>query len=256
MISICILTKNSEATIQETLDSVQAFEEILILDTGSTDTTLSIAKGYPNVKIFESPFCGFGELRNKVAAYAKNDWILALDSDEILPPALIQEILSLTLDPACAYTIPRKNFLNKKWIKGCGWYPDRVARLYNRKETQFCFSKVHESLETKNLISLKNPLLHTPYRSTQEFLVKMQHYSTLFAEQYKGKRKSSFRKALGHGLFAFFRSYLLKKGFLDGSEGFTISLYNANTAFYKYLKLKEILNNSFASSSAKIHRKS
>lgn len=242
MISICILTKNSAATLRETLDSVQAFPEVLILDTGSTDETVSIAKKYPNAKILKAEFSGFGDLRNEGASLAKNDWIFALDSDEVLSAALIQEILSLSLDPVYAYTMPRKNFLNKKWIKGCGWYPDKVARLYNRKRTKFCPAKVHESLETSSLIALKNPLLHTPYRSTDEFLAKMQHYSTLFAKQYKGKRTSSFRKALGHGLFAFFRSYLLKRGFLDGSEGFTISLYNANSAFYKYLKLRELQN--------------
>lgn len=245
MISICILTKNAEATLRATLDSVRLFPEVLILDTGSTDVTISIAKEYPNVIVHETPFCGFGTLRNKVANLAKHDWILALDSDEVVSAPLNQEILSLTLDQSCAYSVPRHNFYRGKRIFGCGWNPERVARLYHRKTTCFSPIRVHESLETKNLISLQYPILHTPYRTTADFLSKMQHYSTLFAQQYLGKRKSSFGKALGKGAFSFFRSYLLKRGFLDGVEGFIISFYNANTTFYKYLKLNE-LNQAFS----------
>ncbi len=240
MITVCILTKNAERTIQSTLESVKSFPEVILLDTGSTDATLEMAKKYPNVEVRKAPFCGFGPLRNEIAAYAKNDWILALDSDEILSPSLIQEIHTLSPTSQIAYTIERHNFFNGKRIQGCGWSPDRVARLYHRKYTQFSPSFVHEALETPNLRSLQSPLLHTPYQSTGDFLAKMQHYSTLFAEQNRGKKTSSFKKALGHAAFAFFRSYFLKRGFLDGAEGFIISLYNGNTAFYKYLKLKEL----------------
>jgi glycosyltransferase involved in cell wall biosynthesis len=240
MITVCILAKNAEQTIQAALDSVQFFSEVLIFDTGSTDETLTIARKYTNVTIHQTPFSGFGPLRNTIAACAKNDWIFALDSDEIVTPALNQEIKLLPLSPSFAYVMSRHNFYNKKRIKGCGWNPDRVARLYHRGYNRFSEDFVHESIQTKNLILLQSPLLHTPYRSTKDFLAKMQHYSTLFAEQYQGKRTSSFKKALGHAIFAFFRSYLFKRGILDGSEGFTISLYNANTTFYKYLKLSEV----------------
>ena len=240
MITVCILTKNSEATIRAALDSVQNFPEVVIFDTGSTDATLTITSQYPNVSIHHTPFCGFGHLRNKIAKQAKNDWILALDSDEILSPALMQEITSLALQPSFAYVMPRHNFYNGKRIKGCGWNPDPVTRLYHRNHNQFSLAAVHESIQTQNKILLQSPLLHTPYRSTADFLAKMQHYSTLFAEQYKGQKKSSFRKALWHALFAFLRSYFFKRGIFDGAEGFTISLYNANTTFYKYLKLAEI----------------
>jgi len=240
MISICILTKNAEKTLEATLESVKTFSEVILLDTGSTDSTVSIAQKYPNVKFFETLFTGFGELRNKAASLAENEWIFALDSDEIIPPSLLAEISSLSLNPSFAYTIPRHNFYNNKRIRGCGWAPDRVSRIYHRKQIQFGLDKVHESLDTKNFISLTAPILHTPYRSTQEFLAKMQHYSTLFAEQYKHKRRSSFSKAFFHALFAFFRSYFLRRGFLDGTEGLLISIYNANTTFYKYIKLKEI----------------
>jgi len=242
MISICILTKNAALTIQKTLESTLSFPEVLLLDNGSTDKTLELAKQYPNVKIFETPFSGFGPLRNEAASLAQNDWILALDSDEILSPKLTDELQTLSLQSTSIYSISRLNFYNNRQIKGCGWHPERVIRLYHRSNTSYCNSAVHESVLKKNLkvMHLKNPILHTPYRTTSDFLSKMQHYSTLFAEQNRNKKKSSFTKALIHGAFAFFRSYFLKRGFIDGKEGFLISLYNANTSFYKYIKLKEL----------------
>jgi glycosyltransferase involved in cell wall biosynthesis len=244
MISVCILTKNVSATLQKTLESTRLFSEVVILDNGSTDETCQIASLFPNVKIYHSPFIGFGRLRNKAALFATHDWILALDSDEVLSPSLIEEILRLKLDPQMAYLIPRHNFYNGKRIRGCGWDHEKVARLYHRLSHSFSEAEVHESLQYKQSIELSSPLLHTPYRSTTDFLTKMEHYSTLFAKQYKGKRKSSFFKAISHALYAFFRSYFLKRGLFCGSEGFIISLYNANTTFYKYLKLKEAMKQS------------
>ena len=241
MISVCILTKNASQTLAKTLDSVQNFPEVILLDNGSTDDTLAIAKHYPNVRIETSPFIGFGPLRNYAATFAKNDWILALDSDEIISPLLAKEISDLQLSPNCVYAIPRRNFYNGKWIRGCGWHPDRVIRIYHKNQTNYGNAQVHESVDASNMkvVRLKNPLIHTPYLSTSDFLSKMQHYTTLFAEQNKGKKNGSFEKALMHALFALLKSYIFKGGVLDGKEGLIISLYNANTAFYKYLKLSE-----------------
>lgn len=239
MISICILTKNSAATLKATLDSVQMFPEVLILDNGSTDLTLDIARLYPNVRICHAPFIGFGPLHNQAAQLAKNDWILSLDSDEVLSPPLLNELSRLSLDPKIAYAFPRHNYYNGKRIRGCGWDPEQVARLYHRLHARFSDSQVHESLIANHLYTLQSPLIHTPYRTTADFLAKMQHYSTLFAEQHRNKKHSSFSKALAHGLFAFFRSYFLKRGIFCGAEGFTISFYNGSTTFYKYLKLAE-----------------
>lgn len=242
MISVCILTKNAASTLEKTLKSASFFSEVLLLDNGSSDATIKMGSSYPNTTVFESPFLGFGPLRNKAASLAKNEWILALDSDEILSFSLIEELKTLALDPNHIYSIPRHNFYNGKQIKGCGWHPERVIRLYHRSKTSYCNSFVHESVLKKHLkvVRLHSPILHTPYQTTFDFLSKMQHYSTLFAEQNRYKKKSSFGTSLRHAAFAFFRSYFLKRGFLDGKEGFIISLYNANTAFYKYMKLKEL----------------
>lgn len=241
MISVTILTKNSQAFLPQVLEGLKDFQEVLIYDNGSTDGTLEIAKKFVNVKIHQGPFLGFGPTHNLVSELAANDWILSVDSDEVVTPELSQEILCLKLDDHTVYSIPRRNEYNGKWIRWCGWHPDRQARLYNRRQTRFSDAQVHEAVITcgKNQVSLASPLLHYSYQNITDFLAKMQSYSELFALQYRGKRSASPAKAIFHGFFAFFKSYILKRGILGGYEGFLISSYNAHTAFYKYLKLYE-----------------
>lgn len=241
MITVTILTKNCAKTLKKTLDSLATFSEVLILDSGSSDQTLEIAQTVPNVTIHKKSFSGFGQMHNLASSLAKHDWILSIDSDEVLSPELIEEIHQLHLDENCVYSLSRENYLNGKQIKwGGGWYPDRVIRLYHRKKTAFSTDLVHEKVLKKELkeITLTSPLLHTPYLEIQDFLAKMQHYTFLFAEQ-KKSQNATFSKALFHSWFAFFKSYILKKGFLGGKEGYLISKYNADTTFYKYLRVAE-----------------
>jgi glycosyltransferase involved in cell wall biosynthesis len=240
-ISVTILTKNSQKYLQEVLEALTSFDEVLICDTGSQDQTITIASRFSNVKIFYEPFQGFGPTHNRASDLAKNDWILSIDSDEVVSDDLREEISRLSLQPKHVYSFPRHNEYRGKWIKGCGWYPDRQFRLYNKKDTRFTDAQVHEAIITTGLthIPLKSPLKHYSYHQVADFLSKMQSYSSLFAEQYKGRKSSSLAKALTHGIFAFLKSYLLKRGFLDGQGGFEISIYNGLTAFYKYLKLAE-----------------
>lgn len=240
MITVTILAKNSSETLRATLEALHPFAEVLLLDTGSTDATLAIAKEFPNVHIVEQPFQGFGKSHNLASSLASYDWILSIDSDEIVSSELAQEILSLQLDTGCVYSLDRHNYFNGKRMKCCsGWYPDPVVRLYNRKATRFTDDDVHEKVLSDKLrtIPLKGALLHTPYRSIESFHTKMQFYSTLFAKQYAGKKHSSLSKALLHASTAFIKNYFFKRGFLGGKEGLIISLYNAHTTYYKYLKL-------------------
>lgn len=239
MISVTILTKNSQETLKETLESLKHFPEVILYDTGSTDRTLEVGAGFKNVRIVEGEFQGFGKTHNAASSLATYDWILSVDSDEIVSDPLREEILGLELDQGAVYSVDRHNYFQGKYIRCCaGWHPDWVLRLYHRKSTRFSEAKVHEAIVTEGLtvVPLRHRLIHTPYRTIEEFLNKMQLYSTLFAEQNAGK-KSSLSKAIGHGLAAFFKSYVLKRGFLGGREGFIISLYNGHTAYYKYLKL-------------------
>ena len=208
MISVCILTKDAQNTLAATLHSAQSFPEVLVCDTGSSDQTLALAKQYANVKVLQRTLSGFGALRNEVAGQASYDWILALDSDEILSPPLLEEIKTIPLDPAVIYAIPRHNFYQGKHIQGCGWHPERVARLYHRQHARYSDALVHERLLGGQETPLQSPLFHTPYRSIADFLTKMQQYSTLFAEQYRNKKSSSVWQACLHGAFAFFRSYI------------------------------------------------
>lgn len=241
MISVTLLAKNSERHLEKVLAALHSFDEVLLFDNGSTDQTLAIARRFPNVQIKEGTFKGFGPTHNEATSLARNDWILSIDSDEVVTPSLNTEIQSLKLERGTVYTIPRQNEYRGRPIKGCGWSPDIVTRLYNRRDTYFTDAAVHEKIVDKNLLihPLKNPLQHYSYDNLHDFLSKMQHYSDLFAKDRVGKIKSSPCKAVLHGWFAFFKSYILKKGFLDGYPGFVISRYNAHTAYYKYLKLYE-----------------
>lgn len=243
-ISVTILTKNSQKHLHEVLRSLALFDEVVIYDNGSTDGTIDIAQSYPNVVLFEGPFLGFGATHNKVTELAKNDWILSIDSDEVVTEKMMSEILKTELNIDTVYSFPRENLYNHKVIKGCGWYPDRQLRLYNRTKTRFSDAQVHEQVITKDMkiIEMKYPIRHYSYECLSDFLTKMQLYSDLFAKQNVGKRKASLLTALGHGSFAFFKSYFIKRGFLDGYEGFVISMYNSQTAYYKYLKLRESNN--------------
>lgn len=246
-ISVTILTRNSHRHLRRVLEALAEFDEVLVYDTGSTDQTLSIAANFPNVTLREGPFIGFGPSHNKATAEARNDWILSIDSDEVVTPELRKELASLSLSKKSVYAPWRKNFYRGKWIRWCGWYPDYQVKLYNRTVTRFSDAQVHEAVQTEQLDiqKLHSPVEHYPYSCTEDFLHKMQSYSTLFAEQ--STKQSSLGKAITRGLFTFFKSYLLKRGIFGGREGFEISVYNANTAFYKYLKLAEKQKNTIDS---------
>ena len=240
-ISVTVLTKNSEKYLKEVLKSLAPFGEVILYDTGSTDNTIDIAQTFPNVRVIRAEFSGFGPTHNMASAAAKNNWILSIDSDEIATPELIRAIAEENADIKTVFSFPRHNYFNGKFIKWCGWYPDRQVRLYNKTKTKFSDDQVHEAIISESMrhVALKGPIIHYSYGSIADFLSKMQSYSSLFASQYRGKRKSSFSKALLHGAFAFFKTYILKRGFLGGYEGYVISAYNAHTAYYKYLKLHE-----------------
>jgi glycosyltransferase involved in cell wall biosynthesis len=239
MISVTILVKNGERKLNEVLSALLVFDDIILYDTGSSDATLRIASQFPNVTVYQEKFIGFGPCHNAAAQLAKHDWILSIDADEVLSQQLAHEISHLTLECGTVYALPFKNYYNGKQIKWCGWYPEQHIRLYNKKETAFSEAMVHEGVVQTGLkvATLTSAVYHYPYNSISDFLIKMERYSTLFAEQHHLKRKSSPLIALGHGLAAFFKSFILKKGVLGGYEGFLISTYNGHTAFYKYMKL-------------------
>jgi len=227
----------------EVLASLTWCDEVVILDTGSTDGTLALAALFSNVSLhrISGSFPGFGHAHRHAVELARNDWILSIDSDEIVSPSLAAEIASMPLDPQTVFTIPFQNYYNGKHITTCGWSPDRHERLFNRRVTNFCTSEVHERVQVTGLSvrALDHPIAHYSYRSTEDFLRKMSSYSRLFAEQNTGKRKASPAKAVARSVWAFFKSYVLEGGILQGAEGLTISAYKSQVVFWKYLMLHE-----------------
>ncbi|MBI2026349.1 MAG: glycosyltransferase family 2 protein [Deltaproteobacteria bacterium] len=243
MLSVTILTKNSEKYIKQCLSALQKFSEVIVLDNDSTDNTLEIAQKFSNVKIFQNKFIGFGPLKNLAAEKTVHDWILNIDSDEIMTGPLLDEIFKLKPEERIVYRLGRYNYYNKKWIKACGWHPDRVIRLYNKKMTSYNDYLVHESIGIKTGMEIKDlchPLEHHPFQSVEEMTHKMHHYTNLFAQQYKNKKNVPLWLASIKTIYTFIKNYFFQKGFLYGYEGLAISFYNASGVFFKYLKLYEL----------------
>jgi len=241
-ITVTILTKNSQRYIKECLNALIGFDDIILLDNGSTDNTIQIAQTFPNVKVIKSKFIGFGPLKNLAISYAKNDWILSVDSDEILSNALREELLTLSLQDNTIYAILRDNYYNQKLIQCCGWSNDFVLRLFNKNITKFNNKQVHESIiieQNMQIKKLKNSFKHYSFNNTEELIEKMQTYSSLYAKEHKNKKYSSPSKAFFRALFMFLKNYFFQKGFLYGYEGLLIAISNANGVFYKYMKLYE-----------------
>jgi len=239
-ISPVIIVKNGAITIKRTLDSLKKFDDVVVYDNGSTDGTQEIAQNYPNVNLIEERFIGFGPTKNRAAKFAKNDWILIIDCDEVADEALI-ESLQKQLNPNTVYIVKFKAYYKHIQVKYSGWNGQKIKRVYNKKITKFNNNLVHENIIDKNLKTeeLNGFIQHYSYTSMSDFLIKMDRYSTLFANENAGKKSSSPLKAITSSIFAFFRIFILKRAFLDGYVGLIISYSRASVVFYKYMKLYE-----------------
>ena len=184
MITAVILTKNASKTLLPLLEALESINVVLI-DTGSIDNTLDLASKFSNVQTFSFDFLGFGTLKNQGAKLAKDDWILSLDADELPSNDLIQYLMNTQLDPNTIYSFPFHNYYKEKRIYGCGWNPESHVRLYNKTTTSFCESLVHERIveDGLNKKMLPFPIKHFSYLCIDDFLRKLSHYTTLFAEQ-------------------------------------------------------------------------
>jgi len=248
-ISVVIIVKNGGTILTHCLDSLRSFDNVIIYNNGSTDNTEFIASQYPNVQLIDGEFTGFGPTKNAAAAHAVHDWILSLDADEVLNEAIVGEITGLAFESKTLYSLLRRNFYKTTEIAHC-WGADEIVRIYNRKTTRYSDKQVHEHILTDglNVEKLTNSFSHFPYQSISEFILKADRYSTLFANDNVGKKSSSPAKAFFNGLYSFFRTYILKGGFLDGYAGLIIAFSHMVTNFYKYIKLYE-MNREFTSGS-------
>ncbi|MDQ6684838.1 MAG: glycosyltransferase family 2 protein [Pseudomonadota bacterium] len=242
-VSATVLTRDSERRLGDVLAALAWCDEVVVLDTGSIDSTLHIASRYPNVSIhlLPGPFPGFGQAHRHAVALARNDWILSIDSDEVVSEALSAEIRGLAACPRTVYALAFENFFNGRLITSCGWHREHHERFFSRRTTNFCAGEVHERVQTAGLAvrRLRGSVRHYSYESSDDFLRKMRSYGQLFAAQHVGRKSSSPGKALRRGAWAFAKSYLLQRGFAQGYEGLVISAYKAQTTYWKYLLLHD-----------------
>jgi hypothetical protein len=177
--------------------------------------------------------------KNRALAYASKAWVLSLDADERVSEALRAEIVHAMQSDTVVYTIPRLSSYCGRFIHHSGWWPDRVARLFKRGYAQFSADLVHERLlYGQTAGQLQSPLLHITYKNLEEVLLKINHYSSLGAQNaYRHGKRGGLLRAIGHGVWAFLRTYILRVGFLDGAEGLMLAISNAEVTYYRYLKL-------------------
>jgi len=242
-ISAYILAYNEAEKIADAVASVLWADEIVVADSGSTDRTAEIAQGL-GARVVQIPFQGFGDLRNRAIAECGHDWIFSLDSDERCTAEVRDEILSiLAAGPRHdAYLVPRRNYMMGRWIKGSGWYPNfRQPQLFRKGAMRYAADPVHEGYELlteRPLGRLQSAIWQFPFRNLEEVIGKMNRYSSLGVRKLAGKRVS-MGGALGHGIWAFLKHYLFKRGYRDGWAGFVIALGNFEGTYYRYAKRYE-----------------
>ncbi len=243
-ISATIITLNEERHLGQCLESLQNLaEELLIVDSGSTDKTLEIARRF-GARIVVRSWTNYSDQKNFAASQASNDWILSLDADECLSSALRKAILALKTSgtAAAAFEFPRKALYLGRWIHRSGWYPDYKRRLYLKTKARWEGEFVHESLAVDGPVDrLQGDLLHYTCESVSEHLRSLDRYTTLAAQELlsHGKRGGPIN-SLASAAAAFFRSYCLKQGFRDGMQGFLIACFASYYNFTKYAKLWEL----------------
>jgi glycosyltransferase involved in cell wall biosynthesis len=240
-ISATIITYNEERNIARAIESLRCADEIVVMDSSSSDRTVEIAEKL-GAKVNDSPWPGYAKQKNLAAERASYDWILSIDADESLSEALEAEIWSIKKNGPQfdAYTMPRMAKYLGRWIRHSGWYPDRKVRLYNRHKATWVGDFVHETVKVQGRLGhLESNLLHFTCESLSEHLRTMDRYTTLAAEQLLGsKQKVTWGRLLLEPPWTFFQTYFLKLGFLDGVEGLAIANMAALYNFVKYAKAR------------------
>jgi glycosyltransferase involved in cell wall biosynthesis len=243
-ISVVIIAYNEEACIESALKSVEGIaDEIILVDSFSTDDTVKIAKKYTS-RVFQRQWTNYADQKNFANGKASNPWILSLDADESLSPDLAEEILDLKKEGAdcAAFSMPRKVWYLGKWIRFSGWYPDRKTRLFRQDAARWEGEFVHESLVVRGrVVKLKGSIHHFTYRNIRDHLDRINRFSTLGAQKlYARNRKCRWFHLAVLPCSRFIKSYFLKLGFLDGFAGFVIAVFNGYAIFVRYAKLREI----------------
>ncbi|MFH2139900.1 MAG: glycosyltransferase family 2 protein [Pseudomonadota bacterium] len=241
-LTVILITKNEAVNIRACLESVAWADERIVVDSGSSDDTVAIARSM-DAKVYEHDWPGFGPQKNRALGYASGDWIFSIDADERVTPELRAELeQAMREGGAEGYYCPRLSQFCGSFIHHSGWYPDYVLRLFKRGKGRFSDSLVHESVQLQGRSAkLKSPLLHYSYLDRADVERKVAHYSDAAARQMHaaGKRTSLLRAALSAG-WAFVRTWMIRMGMLDGRAGWGIAMMNARTTWLKYRKLARL----------------
>jgi glycosyltransferase involved in cell wall biosynthesis len=242
-LSVAIIAFNEADRIAGLLESLAFAEDVVVVDSGSRDDTVAIARQH-GARVIDQAFLGFGPQKQVAVDHCRHDWVLLVDADERVPQetaAAIRQAIQDAHEGVAAFEIRRRNFLHGRWIRHCGWWPDRIVRLVRRSRGRFSDDRVHERWVTDGPVAfLAVAIDHHSFRDYADMLDKLQYYSTLGAEQMaaRGVRGSAW-SAVSHGCWTFVQVYGLKRGFLDGFDGLVIALLNAGGAFMKYAKCRE-----------------
>ena len=240
-LSVAVIAKNEQAVIRRCLESVAWSDEIVVLDGGSSDETPRIARECGAKLHTIADWSGFGPQKNRALGLSTGDWVLSLDADEWVTAELQAEIKRTLAAPGdhAAFKMPRLSSYCGRLMRHSGWWPDYVTRLFRRGTARFSADAVHEHLIVDGPVGLLHaPLRHEAIRDLDQMLVKMNAYSSAGAAmQFQRGKSATFAAAVGHGWWTFFRTYVLRAGFLDGREGFMLAVANAEGAYYRYLKL-------------------
>jgi glycosyltransferase involved in cell wall biosynthesis len=242
-LSVTLITHNESANLGAALQSVSWADEIVVVDSGSDDDTVAVAQRY-TPRVVVKAWAGYAEQKNYAASIAVHDWILSLDADERVTPALANEIQTTlsTEPPHAGYRMPRVAYHLGRWIRTTDWYPDDQLRLYDRRVARWAGRYVHESIKTTGSVGqLAGELQHYPYPGIGDHLETIDRYTTLAAQQmHEDGRRAGLLQMAGHPPLAFLRNYLLRGGFRDGVPGFIISTLNAYYVFLKFSKLWQL----------------
>lgn len=239
-LSAVIITRNESTRLPACLASLAFVDEVVVLDHGSSDGTAQVAQAL-GAKVTQAPdWPGFGPQKNRAVALSMGDWILSIDADERVTPELRDAIqAAISQGRFDAYAINRRSSYCGQYMFHSGWYPDRLVRLFRRGAARFSDDLVHETLVTAAPVGqLAGDLLHDSFDDFESVLDKVNRYSSASAQALHARGvRGSLAKAIGHGLWAFLRTYLLRRGFLDGRLGLALAISNAEGTYYRYLKL-------------------
>jgi len=247
-LTVVTLTLNEERNIAECLETVRWADQIIVVDSGSTDKTVSLARTF-TPDIITIAWKGYGHARNRALEQAKGDWILWLDADERVPPELGEEIRQVVRDDPqdlSGFDLARRAYFLGKWIRHCGWYPGRIVRLFRRGRAHFSETKVHEQLTLDGSPGhLKNDLLHFTDGDLDHYFKKFNTYTSLAAEDLLSRgRSAGLTDLVFRPPFTFLRMYIFRLGFLDGVHGLILCVVSSAYVFVKYAKLWDLARTS------------